>query len=59
MPGNLISINERKELTWYVGDSKMDKLIESLNRVGFKWVPKDLTNKSHSADPASCVVDDE
>lgn len=58
MPGNLISINERKELTWYVGDSKMDKLIEFLNGVGFKWIPKDVTDKSDSTDPASCVDDE-
>lgn len=31
MPGNTIRINNRDELSWYVGDSKMDELIGWLN----------------------------
>lgn len=36
MPGNTIKINNREELSWYVGDSKMDTLIEWLNDQGIK-----------------------
>jgi len=31
MPGNTIEINGNKNLTWYVGDSKMERLLEFLN----------------------------
>jgi len=41
MPGNLISVNDSKDLTWYVGDSKIEKLIEFLDKVGFKRQPED------------------
>ena len=51
MPGNLISVNDSKDLIWYVGDSKMDKLIKFLDKVGFKRQPKDK-----SPDP-SCSVE--
>ena len=34
MPGNLVIINRSEKLTWYVGDSEMDKLIEYLHKVG-------------------------
>ena len=34
MPGNIIQINRAKELEWYVGDSKMEDLIEYLNKIG-------------------------
>lgn len=36
MPGNTIKINNREELSWYVGDSKMDALMEWLNTEGIK-----------------------
>ena len=36
MPGNTIRINESTNLDWYVGDSKMDDLIEWLNENGLK-----------------------
>ena len=36
MPGNKLKINDSKELSWYVGDSKMPNLIKYLNRVGTK-----------------------
>jgi len=36
MPGNIIKINNSEDLQWYIGDSKMDKLIKLLNKIGFK-----------------------
>ena len=36
MPSNLIVINYSDELTWVVGDSKMDDLITYLDKVGDK-----------------------
>ena len=36
MPGNTIKINKRADLEWYVGDSKMDDLIEWLDKNGEK-----------------------
>lgn len=36
MPGNIIRINNSDELEWYVGDSKMEKLIKYLNKIGFQ-----------------------
>ena len=36
MPGNIIQINHSKKLEWYVGDSKMDNLIEHLDKIGFR-----------------------
>lgn len=36
MPGNTIRINESIDLDWYVGDSKMDDLINWLNENGLK-----------------------
>ena len=41
MPGNLVVINN--QLTWYVGDSKMEELIEHLDKVGMREA-----NKEHS-----------
>lgn len=40
MPGNIISINGSKSLEWYVGDSKMPKLLKLLKEIGFKEKPK-------------------
>lgn len=34
MPGNIVTINNSKELQWYVGDSKMPEVIDCLNKVG-------------------------
>ncbi len=31
MPGNTVKINNLNTLEWYVGDSKMDELMEWLN----------------------------
>jgi len=40
MPGNLIRINGAEKLTWYVGDSKMEKLIKFLNKTGTQEQPE-------------------
>lgn len=34
MPGNIVEINNSKELSWYVGDSKMKELIAFLDKIG-------------------------
>jgi len=34
MPGNTIVINNSKELSWYVGDSRMEELIKYLDEIG-------------------------
>lgn len=39
MPGNLVVINGSKGLTWYVGDSKIDSVIEFLHSVGQQEQP--------------------
>ena len=36
MPGNTVMINNADGMEWYVGDSKIDEVIEKLNRVGSK-----------------------
>ncbi len=36
MPGNTVCINKKKDLTWYIGDSKMDQLLEFLYQYGIK-----------------------
>ncbi len=36
MPGNIVQVNNSDELRWYVGDSKMDNLIDELDKVGFR-----------------------
>jgi len=36
MPSNIIQINFSDELSWQVGDSKMDDLIAYLNEIGYK-----------------------
>ena len=40
MPGNIVVINNSKELTWYIGDSKMPLLITFLNINGERLSPK-------------------
>ncbi len=37
MPANIIKINNFSELSWYVGDSQVEKLITLLREVGFKF----------------------
>lgn len=39
MAGNLIVINKSEGLTWYVGDSKMDELMEFLHKIGRQEQP--------------------
>ena len=36
MPGNIVVINDSKDLEWYVGDSRMKELIQWLNEHGLK-----------------------
>lgn len=36
MPSNTIKINFSDELSWYVGDSKMDDLISYLDEIGYR-----------------------
>ena len=36
MPGNIVRINNDDELEWYVGDSKMEKLIILLDELGWR-----------------------
>lgn len=36
MAGNTIMINNSKNLEWYVGDSKIEKVIKLLNKHGIK-----------------------
>jgi len=36
MPGNTVVINNSSNLEWYVGDSKMPKLLKWLNKYGIK-----------------------
>jgi hypothetical protein len=42
MPGNVIQINDSSRLTWYVGDSKMEDLIQFLDQIGFEYEPVEL-----------------
>ena len=36
MPGNMIKINDSDDLSWYVGDSKMEELIKWLSENGYR-----------------------
>lgn len=47
MPGNLVVINGSKDLTWYVGDSKINELIEFLHIVGFQQQSDEPTNNKN------------
>ena len=49
MPGNIIQINRAEELEWYVGDSKMEDLIEYLNGIGFPTNEDDATSSDASS----------
>ena len=44
MPGNTIKINNHDDLEWYVGDSKMDELINWLNENGIKTEDSNVVN---------------
>ena len=45
MPSNIIQINFSDELTWQMGDSKMDNLIAYLDQNGFRYHNKKEDNK--------------
>jgi len=47
MPGNIIIINNSSDLEWYVGDSKMEKLIRFLDKIGFKTNDESKLNKNN------------
>ena len=53
MPGNIVQINSSKELEWYVGDSKMDALIEYLDKTGFRENRQSKRKKTTSSDASS------
>lgn len=40
MPGNTIKINNSQDLEWYVGDSKMPKLMKWLEKWGVRQETK-------------------
>ena len=40
MAGNIITINGSKDLSWYVADSQMKKLVTFLGKIGFRWKGK-------------------
>ena len=48
MPGNIIKINNADELEWYVGDTKMEDLIEYLDKIGFREDDEGATTISSS-----------
>jgi len=45
MPGNTVVINNA--LYWYVGDSKMEKLLKLLKEIGIKEEDADALLKAH------------
>ena len=49
MPGNTVKINNSDGMQWYVGDSKMDEVIETLNRVGSRIHDGTLTLEERRA----------
>lgn len=49
MPGNIIQINSAKELEWYVGDSKMEDLINYLDEIGFRASEDDSISSDTSS----------
>ena len=48
MPGNIIKINGSKKLSWYVGDSKMKKVIAYLDKIGFRESVKNVISRDSS-----------
>ena len=41
MAGNIVVINgAEKDFEWYISDSNMPELLETLNRIGFVWDEK-------------------
>jgi len=55
MPGNTVRINKRDELEWYVGDSKIDQVIDLLNNVGIR----DKTETSQDEEKVVHIADKE
>ena len=49
MPGNIVQINGAEELEWYVGDSRMEELVEYLNRIGFPTGEEDTISSDASS----------
>ena len=49
MPGNMVQFNHTKELEWYVGDSKMDALIDYLDEAGFRTCEEEPTSSDASS----------
>ena len=49
MPGNIININSTEELEWYVGDSRMEELINFLDEIGFRTNEEDITSSDVSS----------
>ena len=52
MPSNIIQVNNSNELTWVIGDSKMDDLITYLNEIG----EKDVIISDVSPSPCSPIL---
>ena len=50
MPGNLVNINNSIE--FYVGDSKMDRLLRLLKKIGFQEKPKPESDSLAQTDEA-------
>ncbi len=46
MPGNIITINNAKELSWYIGDSQMEPLIIYLDEIGFREYVEEIPKRS-------------
>lgn len=53
MPGNVIQINNAKELEWYVGDSRMEDLIVYLDEIGFRTNEEDTISSDACSSPCS------
>ena len=49
MPGNLIRMNNARELEWYIGDSKIEPLILYLDEIGFRTSEEDEITSSDAS----------
>ena len=58
MPGNIVSINDYSKLTWYVGDSQMEKLIAVLDEIGFRQKAKVVMIDEEEIDPETEATSD-
>ena len=59
MPGNSIKINGCSELEWYVGDSRMEELISTLDELGVKAQDGDILKDYGKALAESVAMDEE